>query len=29
MIDTFSPLKLTKNVMETMIQDYHQSWLEK
>jgi homogentisate 1,2-dioxygenase len=29
MIDTFSPLKLTKNVKETMIQDYHQSWLEK
>jgi homogentisate 1,2-dioxygenase len=29
MIDTFSPLRLTKNVSETMVEDYHHSWLEK
>jgi len=29
MIDTFTPLKVTKNVKETMVEDYHQSWLEK
>ena len=29
MIDTFSPLKVTKNVKETMVEDYHHSWLEK
>jgi homogentisate 1,2-dioxygenase len=29
MIDTFSPLRVTKNVRETMVEDYHHSWLEK
>jgi homogentisate 1,2-dioxygenase len=29
MIDTFSPLKVTKNVRESMVEDYHYSWLEK
>ncbi|MGE5437443.1 MAG: homogentisate 1,2-dioxygenase [Syntrophothermus sp.] len=29
MIDTFYPLKVTKNVKETMAEDYHHSWLEK
>jgi len=29
MIDTFTPLRLTKNVNETMVEDYHHSWLEK
>jgi homogentisate 1,2-dioxygenase len=29
MIDTFTPLKVTKNVKETMVEDYHHSWLEK
>jgi homogentisate 1,2-dioxygenase len=29
MIDTFSPLRVTKNVKETMVEDYHYSWLEK
>lgn len=29
MIDTFTPLKVTKNVKETMVENYHQSWLEK
>lgn len=29
MIDTFNPLKVTKNVKETMAEDYHHSWLEK
>jgi len=29
MIDTFTPLKVTKNVRETMVEDYHHSWLEK
>jgi homogentisate 1,2-dioxygenase len=29
MIDTFSPLQVTKNVKETMVEDYHHSWLEK
>jgi homogentisate 1,2-dioxygenase len=29
MIDTFSPLKVTRNVKETMVEDYHHSWLEK
>lgn len=29
MIDTFNPLKVTKNVRETMSEDYHHSWLEK
>lgn len=29
MIDTFTPLKVTNNVKETMVEDYHQSWLEK
>jgi homogentisate 1,2-dioxygenase len=29
MIDTFTPLKVTRNVKETMVKDYHQSWLEK
>jgi homogentisate 1,2-dioxygenase len=28
MIDTFTPLRLTKNVSETMVEDYHHSWLE-
>jgi homogentisate 1,2-dioxygenase len=29
MIDTFTPLKVTKNVKETMVEDYAHSWLEK
>jgi homogentisate 1,2-dioxygenase len=29
MIDTFEPLRVTKNVKETMVKDYSQSWLEK
>lgn len=29
MIDTFQPLKVTKNVKDTMVKDYSQSWLEK
>jgi homogentisate 1,2-dioxygenase len=29
MIDTFSPLKVTRNVKESMAEDYHHSWLEK
>jgi homogentisate 1,2-dioxygenase len=29
MIDTFSSLRVTKNVKETMVEDYHFSWLEK
>lgn len=29
MIDTFTPLKVTMNVKETMVDDYEQSWLEK
>lgn len=29
MIDTFTPLRITKNVRETMVEDYHHSWLEK
>ena len=29
MIDTFTPLKVTKNVRETMVEDYQHSWLEK
>ncbi len=29
MIDTFSPLKLTTNVKETLVKDYPHSWLEK
>lgn len=29
MIDTFQPLRVTKNVKETMVDDYSQSWLEK
>ncbi len=29
MIDTFSHLNVTKNVKETMVEDYHHSWLEK
>jgi hypothetical protein len=29
MIDTFTPLSVTKNVKETMVEDYHHSWLEK
>jgi homogentisate 1,2-dioxygenase len=28
MIDTFQPLRVTKNVKETMVEDYNQSWLE-
>lgn len=28
MIDTFQPLSVTKNVKETMAEDYSQSWLE-
>ena len=28
MIDTFQPLRVTKNVKETMVTDYNQSWLE-
>ncbi len=29
MIDTFQPLRVTKNVKATMVEDYSQSWLEK
>jgi len=29
MIDTFTPLYVTKNVKETMVNDYSQSWLQK
>lgn len=29
MIDTFAPLRVTKNVKETMMEEYSQSWLEK
>jgi homogentisate 1,2-dioxygenase len=29
MIDTFQPIKVTKNVKATMVGDYSQSWLEK
>ena len=29
MIDAFTPLKVTGNVRETMVEDYHHSWLEK
>lgn len=29
MIDTFNPLFVTKNVKETMVEDYAQSWLKK
>ncbi len=29
MIDTFNPLSVTKNVKETMVDDYAQSWLQK
>jgi homogentisate 1,2-dioxygenase len=29
MIDTFTPLRVTRNVKETMVEDYHHSWLEK
>ena len=29
MIDAFSPLNVTANVKETMVEDYHHSWLEK
>jgi homogentisate 1,2-dioxygenase len=29
MIDTFEPLRVTKNVKETMAEKYSQSWLEK
>lgn len=29
MIDAFAPLKVTNNVKETMVKDYHHSWLEK
>jgi hypothetical protein len=29
MIDTFQPLKVTKNVKATMVEEYSQSWLEK
>ncbi|UCH65156.1 MAG: homogentisate 1,2-dioxygenase [Ignavibacterium sp.] len=28
MIDTFQPLKVTKNVKETMVENYSQSWLD-
>ena len=28
MIDAFTPLKVTNNVRETMVEDYHHSWLE-
>ena len=28
MIDTFAPLKLTKHVQSTMVEDYYRSWLE-
>ncbi len=29
MVDTFTHLEVTKNVKETMVEDYHHSWLEK
>lgn len=29
MIDTFTPLRVTNNVKETMVEDYAHSWLEK
>jgi len=29
MVDTFTPLRVTKNVRETMVEDYAHSWLEK
>ncbi len=29
MIDTFTPLSVTKNVKDTMVNDYSQSWLKK
>jgi homogentisate 1,2-dioxygenase len=29
MIDTFTPLRVTRNVKESMVEDYHHSWLEK
>jgi homogentisate 1,2-dioxygenase len=29
MIDTFEPLRVTKNVKDTMVKDYSHSWLEK
>ena len=29
MIDTFQPLRVTKNVKATMVEEYSQSWLEK
>ncbi len=29
MIDSFSHLSVTKNVKDTMVEDYHHSWLEK
>jgi homogentisate 1,2-dioxygenase len=29
MIDAFNPLRVTNNVRETMVEDYHHSWLEK
>ena len=29
MVDTFNHLNVTKNVQETMVKDYHHSWLEK
>jgi homogentisate 1,2-dioxygenase len=29
MIDTFQPLYVTKNVKETMVEEYSQSWLPK
>ncbi|HMN24395.1 MAG TPA: homogentisate 1,2-dioxygenase [Ignavibacteriaceae bacterium] len=29
MIDTFTPLHVTRNVKETMVNDYSQSWLQK
>lgn len=29
MIDTFQPIRVTKNVKATMVDDYSQSWLEK
>ncbi len=29
MIDTFQPLHVTKNVKETMVEEYSQSWLQK
>ncbi len=28
MIDTFQPLRVTKNVKDTMVEDYNQSWLD-